>query len=209
MISMSQVHSIRQMRRDGETVAGIARTLGISRTTVYAKLEEEDLSPEVPVKKHGKRMLDEYRQVIEGWLDEDARNWRKQRHTARRIWQRLRDEFGVECCESTVRHYVCELKRERRSLKENYLDLVWAPAEAQADFGEADFYVLGARRRLSFFVLSFPFSNMGFAQILECQHLFRQFLDAQTCFPELNGGHVPERRVKSNGVVPMHVVVEL
>lgn len=44
---------------------------------------------------------------------------------------------------------------------------------------------------------------------LECQHLFRQFLDAQTCFPELNGGHVPERRVKSNGVVPMHVVVEL
>lgn len=44
---------------------------------------------------------------------------------------------------------------------------------------------------------------------MECQHLFRQFLDAQTCFPELNGGHVPERRVKSNGVVPMHVVVEL
>lgn len=170
MISMSQVHSIRQMRRDGETVAGIARTLGISRTTVYAKLEEEDLSPEVPVKKHGKRMLDEYRQVIEGWLDEDARNWRKQRHTARRIWQRLRDEFGVECCESTVRHYVCELKRERRSLKENYLDLVWAPAEAQADFGEADFYVLGARRRLSFFVLSFPFSNMGFAQIFPSEN---------------------------------------
>ena len=45
--------------------------------------------------------------------------------------------------------------------------------------------------------------------MMECQHLFRQFLDAQTCFPELNGGHVPERRVKSNGVVPMHVVVEL
>ena len=52
--------------------------------------------------------------------------------------------------------------------------------------------------------------GMRFATaIMECQHLFRQFLDAQTCFPELNGGHVPERRVKSNGVVPMHVVVEL
>ena len=53
-------------------------------------------------------------------------------------------------------------------------------------------------------------ANGGTARTLvECQHLFRQFLDAQTCFPELNGGHVPERRVKSNGVVPMHVVVEL
>lgn len=170
MISMSQIHSIRQMRRDGETVAGIARSLGISRTTVYAKLEEENLSPKIPVKKRGGRLLDDYRQVIEGWLDEDAKSWRKQRHTARRIWQRLRDEFGVECSESTVRHYVCELKRERRSLKESYLDLVWAPAEAQADFGEADFYVLGARRRLSFFVLSFPFSNMGFAQIFPSEN---------------------------------------
>lgn len=82
----------------------------------------------------------------------------------------MRDEFGVECSESTVRHYVCELKRERRSLKESYLDLVWAPAEAQTDFGEADFYVLGVRRRLSFFVLSFPFSNMGFAQIFPSEN---------------------------------------
>lgn len=51
--------------------------------------------------------------------------------------------------------------------------------------------------------------SLGETAKVECQHLFRQFLDAQTCFPELNGGHVPERRVKSNGVVPMHVVVEL
>ena len=54
-----------------------------------------------------------------------------------------------------------------------------------------------------------PEGGLGDKLSLECQHLFRQFLDAQTCFPELNGGHVPERRVKSNGVVPMHVVVEL
>lgn len=169
MISMSQIHSIRQMRKDGETISGIARDLGISRTTVYAKLEE-DLSPKIPVKTHGKRLLDDYRHIIEGWMDEDAQNWRKQRHTARRIWQRLRDEHGVECCESTVRHYVCELKRERRSLKECYLDLEWAPAEAQADFGEADFYVMGAKRRLSFFVLSFPFSNMGYAQLFPSEN---------------------------------------
>ena len=37
--------------------------------------------------------------------------------------------------------------------------------EAQADFGEADFYVMGVRRRLSYFVLTFPYSNVGLAQV--------------------------------------------
>lgn len=170
MISMSQVHSIRQLRREGETIAGIARKVGVSRTTVYEKLREDDCSPKMPVRQHKHRMLDDYRAVIEGWLDEDSRNWRKQRHTARRIWQRLRDEYGVECSESTVRHYVHEMKMQRGDPGDRFLDLVWGPGEAQADFGEADFYVWGARRRMSFFVLSFPYSNMGFAQLFPSEN---------------------------------------
>lgn len=196
MISMSQVHSIRLLRREGETIAGIARKVGVSRTTVYEKLREGDCSPKMPVKQHKHRMLDDYRSIIEGWLDEDSRNWRKQRHTARRIWQRLRDEYGVRCSESTVRHYVCELKRTRRKTEECFLDLVWRPGEAQADFGEADFYVWGAKRRMSFFVLSFPYSNMGFAQLFPsenaecvCQALKQVF--------EFTGG-VPARIVFDN-----------
>lgn len=124
----------------------------------------------MPVKEPREKMLDAYRPVIEGYLDEDERTWRKQRHTARRIWQRLRDEHGVACSESTVRHYVHDLKAQRRSVAESYLDLVWSPGEAQADFGEADFAVVGARRRMSFFVLSFPFSNMGFAQVFPSEN---------------------------------------
>lgn len=124
----------------------------------------------MPVKEPREKMLDAYRPVIEGYLDEDERGWRKQRHTARRIWQRLRDEHGVACSESTVRHYVHDLKAQRRGVAESYLDLVWSPGEAQADFGEADFAVVGARRRMSFFVLSFPFSNMGFAQVFPSEN---------------------------------------
>lgn len=165
MISMSQTYSIRQMRKSGESVSEIARKVGVSRNTVYAKLADPDLSPRIPVKHPRGKILDRYRCVIESWLDEDALTWRKQRHTARRIWQRLRDEYGVECCESTVRHYVRDLRMERRSPSDSYLDLVWSPGEAQADFGEADFAVFGTKRRLSFFVLSFPYSNMGFAQV--------------------------------------------
>ena len=50
--------------------------------------------------------MDEYQAIIEGYLEEDARNWRKQRHTAKRIYERLHDEHGCEASESTVRHYV-------------------------------------------------------------------------------------------------------
>lgn len=170
MISMSQTYSIRQLRKSGESISEIARKVGVSRNTVYAKLAAPDLSPQMPVKEPREKMLDAYRPVIEGYLDEDERGWRKQRHTARRIWQRLRDEHGVACSESTVRHYVHDLKVQRRGVAESYLDLVWSPGEAQADFGEADFAVVGARRRMSFFVLSFPFSNMGFAQVFPSEN---------------------------------------
>ena len=170
MISMSQTYSIRQLRKSGESISEIARKVGVSRNTVYAKLAAPDLSPQMPVKEPREKMLDAHRPVIEGYLDEDEQSWRKQRHTARRIWRRLRDEHGVACSESTVRHYVHDLKAQRRSVAESYLDLVWSPGEAQADFGEADFIVLGARRRMSFFVLSFPFSNMGFAQVFPSEN---------------------------------------
>lgn len=68
------------------------------------------------------------------WLEEDRRSWRKQRHTARRIWRRLRDEEGVQVAESTVRHYVCKLKKTLRADENRFLDLVWTPGETQADF---------------------------------------------------------------------------
>lgn len=128
MISMSQTYSIRQMRKNGESISEIARKTGVSRNTVYAKLTISDLSPRMPVKKGKAKALDRYRGVIESWLDEDAANWRKQRHTARRIWQRLRDEYGVECCESAVRHYVHDLKALRRAVSESYPTSFGGPA---------------------------------------------------------------------------------
>lgn len=44
-------------------------------------------------------------------------------------------------------------------------ELVWAPGEAQADFGDVDVVFRGERSRMHFFTLSFPFSNMGFCQL--------------------------------------------
>ena len=165
MISMSKAYSIRQLRMEGDSIAEISRKLEVSRDTVYKYLAAEDLSQRPPAPRGRSSVLDRYRPLIESWLDEDERNWRKQRHTAHRIWVRLRDEAGAEVGESTVRSYVRRLRLERGTSCEQYLDLDWAPGDAQADFGEADFYVGGVRRRMSFFVMTFPYSNVGIAQV--------------------------------------------
>lgn len=165
MISMSKAYSIRRLRMEGDSIAEISRKLEVSRDTVYRYLREEDLSEKPPSPRRRESVLDPYRPLIESWLDEDERSWRKQRHTAHRIWERLRDEAGAGVAESTVRNYVRRLRLERGSRRGQYLDLEWAPGEAQADFGEADFYVGGVRTRLSFFVVEFPFSNVGLAQV--------------------------------------------
>ena len=166
MISMSKVNDIRKMKREGCSIAAIARDVGVSRDTVYKYLEVDDLSPKMPVSTHRKSKLDPYRALIESWLDEDDQNWRKQRHSAHRIWARLGEEENLRVSEARVRSYVREIRRQRQAaLEQQFLDLDWAPGVAQADFGEADFYIAGVRCRMSFFVLSFPYSNIGLAQV--------------------------------------------
>ena len=171
MISMSQAHSIRQLSRQGESVTEIARKVGVCRNTVYAYMAADDLSPKMPVAARRPRLLDPYRELIAGWLESDKRVWPKQRHSAHRIWVRLTTEEGVAVGESTVREYVHLLRKELGlGEADEFLDLEWPPGEAQADFGEADFYINGVRTRLSYFVLVFPYSNIGLAQVFPSEN---------------------------------------
>lgn len=165
MINMSTVNSIRQLRREGHSISEIAKMNGVSRDTVYKYLKQDDFSPKPPVRKAVPSKLDPYKSIIGQWIQEDTKNWKKQKHTARRIWKRLVNEYGADVCESTVSRYVAKLKRQNTAPANQFLDLVWEPGQAQADFGEADFYVMGVRKRLSFFVLVFPYSNVGLAQV--------------------------------------------
>lgn len=81
MISMPQVQSIRRLRRNGESVASIARKTHVSEPTVRKYLAKEDLSAVPSVRKPRASVIDPYLPVIEQWLAEDRANWRKQRHT--------------------------------------------------------------------------------------------------------------------------------
>jgi transposase len=79
--------------------------------------------------------------VIDRILEEDRERPRKQRHTARRVFQRLRAEHGFTGGETIVKAYV----RERRLRgREMFVPLVHPPGHGQADFGEA-VAVIGAR----------------------------------------------------------------
>lgn len=165
---MTDKNSIRLLWRQGDSVAEIARKTGVSRDTVYKYRDMDDFSPKPPARRaHRGSKLDPYRPLIESWLDDDMRSGRKQRHTAKRVHDRLVSECGADVSVSTVERCVREI-RARRSAEAadaQYLDLVWGPGEAQADFGEADFYVRGMRTTLSFFVMTFPYSNVGLAQV--------------------------------------------
>lgn len=197
MISMSDVHSIRQLRRSGESVTSIAKAVGVSRDTVYKYLRMDDLSLKMPQPAEQRpSKLDPYKPLIEQWLDDDEREWRKQRHTARRIWQRLVEECGVDVSEATVARYVKESRERRKTQRDQYLDLAWAPGEAQADFGEADFYLRGTRTRLSFFVVTFPYSNVGLAQLFPAENAECVCEGLRRVFEHVGG--VPSRIVFDN-----------
>ena len=90
--------------------------------------------------------LGPYVEVIREWLVADLSAPRKQRHTARRIWQRLVDERGASVAESTVRAYVGRLRRELESgSSEVTIPQLHPPGEeAEADFGRVSVFLDGS-----------------------------------------------------------------
>ncbi len=165
MLDMPSIQSIRARRAKGEKISEIAEHEGVSAPTVGKYLAMRDFSPTLPTPQRKPSILDPYKDIIEGYLDEDDKCWHKQRHSARRIHERLVEEHDAKVGYTTVQLYVKRRREERRSRKDQYLKLVWAPGEAQVDFGEADFAIYGKRTRVHYLIVDFPFSNVGFAQV--------------------------------------------
>lgn len=164
LLNMSQIDVIREKAQKGYRTAEISRATGHDVKTVRKYLEMDDFSPKPPTRKVLASKLDPYKAVIDQWLEDDTRTWRKQWHTAKRVHDRLAQEVpGYDCSYSTVQRYV---KAKRRAAGDKaYLELTWHPGESQADFGEADFCEQGSTGRRKYLILSFPQSNNGFSQV--------------------------------------------
>src|SRR5215218_6733264 len=112
----SRVETFEQIRRDrdreGLSIRALAARHGVHRRAVRQALA----SPVPPAKRSPVSWpapkLGAYRALIDEWIEADRDAPRKQRHTARRIWQRLVAEHGAEVCERQVARYVRERRRE-------------------------------------------------------------------------------------------------
>ena len=162
---MPQIHGIREMSREGHSVAEISREIEVDEKTVRKYLKQEDFSPRPPEKSRRTSRLDRHKLLIDSWLTEDQKRWRKQRHTAKRIHDRLTEESpGYDCSYNIVQRYVKEVRGKLRSRRANQ-ELVWHPGESQSDFGEADFIEQGVSVRKKYLTLSFPHSNDSYTQV--------------------------------------------
>ena len=97
---------------------------------------------------------------------------RKQRHTAKRIYDRLVGERGYEGSYSTARRRVRAWRDGRRAGGgEGCLELEWAPGTAQINFGDFEADVAGERLALKLLVVSLPHSNARYAREIGRAHV--------------------------------------
>lgn len=105
--------------------------------------------------------LDRFVGIIDQILEEDKARPAKQRHTSKRIFERLRDEHGYGGGLTIVKDYVLGQRQRQREM---FVPLRHDPGHAQADFGEALAVIGGVERKIHFFVMDLAHSDAGFVQ---------------------------------------------
>lgn len=193
---MSRVEQFENIRKDlneeGMSIRGAADKHRVHRRKVR-QARESAVPPERKVPERESPALGEFKPIIRGWLEADQRAPRKQRHTAHRIWQRLRDEHGARIAESTVRCYVAEVRFEL----DNVLARVTVPQqhgpgeEAEVDFGEFWCTIAGVPTKLWMFCMRLSASGRGF-HVAFSHQAQEAFLEGHVLAFEHFGG-VPRR----------------
>ena len=148
---MNDYKQIRQRYLNGESQRSIAKSMGISRNTVKKYCEGENVPWERKTPEREASVLTEdVLDFITSCLEEDeAEGLKKQRHTARRIFDRLVEEKGFEGGESTIRRAVHEI---RGKMPQAFVPLQFDPADAiQVDWGEATVYLNGEKTVVNLF----------------------------------------------------------
>ena len=111
--------------------------------------------------------------VIHAILEADKQSHRKQRHTGRKIFERLRDEHGYTGGITVVRD---EIRRYKQRSAEVFMPLSHPPGCAQFDFGQARAVYRGRPVKVMFCVMSLPYSDAIFCQAFprECTETFQE-----------------------------------
>lgn len=151
---------IRETDARGLPRAEIARRLGVSRNTVAKYADMGDMSPAAPVpRERPLTAVGPHAAWIDSVPEADLGAPRKQRHAARRVYDRLVAERGYSGSHSAVCRYVSSWRRDRRGPSGGYLELEWAPGTAQVDFGNFRCVLAGVPTEMKLPVVALPHSN--------------------------------------------------
>lgn len=192
----------RKVLVEGASKRSILRDYGIGHQ-VLAKILSHSEPPDHQVGgPRQKPKLGEFLGVIDEILEADKTAPTKQRHSGRRIFERLRDEYGYTGGITQVREAVAQA---RRYSKEVFVPLSHAPGHAQFDFGEATVEIAGVRCKAALGVITLPYSDTYFlsAYPRECTETFQA---AHVAGFEFFGG-VPIRTSYDNTTIAVSKVM--
>src|SRR5215510_13959208 len=167
-MARSRVELFEQIRRDwragGSSIRELAVRHRVHRRTVRQALASAVPPPRKAYPPRPRPAIGPYAAIIDAWLLADREMPRKQRHTARRVWQRLVAEHGASVAEVTVSRYVARRRAELGLDKtEVMVPQAHEPgAEAEVDFGEFHAHVAGVMLKLWLFVLRLSCSGRAF-----------------------------------------------
>ena len=172
MLKMTEISNIRNLYfEEGKSITEINRITGKDRKTIKNYIDKEDWNKEEISEKIEKTFpkLDPYKEEIDKWLTDDKKAKRKQRHTAKRVFDRLIEKYSAEfnCSYRTVAGYYAVRKKEIFSGEKGYIPLEHIAGEAQCDFGDAEYYENGKHYGGKYLNISFPNSNKGYFQLFK------------------------------------------
>lgn len=173
MLTMDQIYLIRFLRNhEGKSLRKIVKETGHDFQTVKKYVEKDDFNLNLRPKQKRKGKLEPFKPLIDQWLLKDLEAKPKQRHTAQRIYNRLKELYGdkFNVSDRSVRKYVAQKRQELSVEARGYLPLEHPPGEAQVDFGEAQFVEKGIKYNGYFLNISFPYSNGGYLQLFKAQN---------------------------------------
>ena len=169
---------------EGVSQREAARRFGIDAKTV-AKMLRHAVPPGYRRSKPPPRpKLAAFTAIIDQILETDRAAPPKQRHTAKRIFERLRDAHGFTGGYTVVKDYV---RAQRARAQEMFVPLAHPPGHAQADFGAAVAVIGGVRQTIHFFCLDLPHSDAGFVKAYPAERT-EAFLDGHNAAFAFLGG---------------------
>ena len=136
-----------------------ARRFGIDPRTVARMMKFSAPPGYVRKKPPARPKLDPLVPVIDRILLDDKSRPKKQQHTAKRIFERIRDEDGFTGGLTIVKDYVAGWHQRAREM---FVPLKHPPGHAQVDFGEAIGIIGGVERKIHFFAFDLPHSDACF-----------------------------------------------